>query len=143
MGNILFGVDIAGIIADVMGSQLLEATITKRTRGERDPAALTAGRPVIATNFTCTGFWDDYTGMPPAGIEVKLGDRRAVLIGDTIPAGAIPDRDDAITIEGATLYVVQLESRDPAAAVYTYQCRDRGGVMTTEQVAAIEAANGG
>ena len=67
-----------------------------------------------------------HTGLPPAGIELKLGDRRAVLIGDTIPAGGHPEVDDAITIEGQTLYMVKLESRDPAAAVYVYQCRDRG-----------------
>lgn len=127
MGNSILGVDIAGIIGDVFGGQLLDVTVTKRERGARNPAALTAGRPVVPQVFTgISGFWDDYTGMPPAGIEVKLGDRRAVLIGDTIPAGLVIDRDDSITIEGATLFVVQLESRDPAGAVYTYQCRDRG-----------------
>jgi hypothetical protein len=126
VGNTLFDTDIAGIIADVMGDELLEVTITKRVRGERDPANLSAGRPVIPTDFTCAGFWEDYIGTPPPGIEVQIGDRKAVLIGDTIPDGAIPAKDDAITIEGVTLYVVQLQSRDPAAAVYTYQCRDRG-----------------
>ena len=127
MGNLIVGVDIAGIIADVFGGQLADVTITRRTRGARDPQALTAGRqvqPVVVEGIT--GFWDDYTGLPPAGIEVKLGDRRAVLIGDTIPAGGHPEVDDAITIEGQTLFMVKLESRDPAAAVYVYQCRDRG-----------------
>jgi hypothetical protein len=121
------GVDIAGIIADVFGGQLADVIVTKRTRGARDPQALTAGRPVVPQVFDgITGFWDDYTGLPPAGIELKLGDRRAVLIGDTIPAGLVVEKDDAITIEGQTLFMVQLESRDPAAAVYVYQCRDRG-----------------
>jgi len=127
MGNPIMGVDIAGIIAGVFGGNLLDVTITRRTRGARDPQALTAGRavqPVVVEGIT--GFWDDYTGLPPAGIELKLGDRRAVLIGDTIPAGGHPEVDDAITIEGQTLYIVKLESRDPAAAVYVYQCRDRG-----------------
>ncbi len=127
MGNPIMGVDIAGIIADVFGGQLADVTITRRTRGARDPQALTAGRavaPVVVEGIT--GFWDDYTGLPPAGIELKLGDRRACLIGDTIPVGGHPEVDDAITIEGETLYMVKLESRDPAAAVYVYQCRDRG-----------------
>lgn len=127
MGNPIYGVDISGIINDVFEGQLLEVTITKRIRGERDLANLTAGRPVTDQTFTCNGFWEDYTGQPPAGIAVELGDRKAILIGDSIPAGAIPVRDTAITIEGQTLYVVQLQKRDPAAAVYTYQCRDRGG----------------
>lgn len=127
MGNPIMGVDIAGIVAEVFGGQLADVTITRRTRGARNPAALTAGRPVVPEVVEgITGFWDDYTGLPPAGIELKLGDRRAVLIGDTIPVGGHPEVDDAITIEGETLYMVKLESRDPAAAVYVYQCRDRG-----------------
>lgn len=121
------GVDIAGIIADVFAGNLADVTITRRVRGARDPNALTAGRPVVPQVVGgITGFWDDYTGLPPAGIELKLGDRRAVLIGDTIPVGGHPEVDDGITIEGQTLYMVKLESRDPAAAVYVYQCRDRG-----------------
>lgn len=131
MGNELFGLDIAGIINDAFSGALLPATITKETLGARDPANLTAGRAVTTAEFQCTGFWEDFTGTPPPGVTLELNDRKAVLIGDSIPAGGIPARNDLITIEEATgpssLYVVKQLARDPAAAVYTYLCRDRRG----------------
>lgn len=126
MGNELFGVDIAGIIAENTAGQLLAVTVTRYTRGDRNPANLTAGQPKTPATVTgITGFWEDFTGTPPPGVDIELNDRKAVLIGDTIPAGGHPLRNDAITIEGETLYMVKLLSRDPAAAVYTYLCRDR------------------
>lgn len=128
MGNELFGVDIAGIVADAMGDGLLDVVVTRYSEGARDANNLTGGKPKTpATVEGIKGFWDDFTGTPPPGIELELGDRKAVLIGDTIPAGGQPLKNDAITIEGVTLYMVQLVSRDPAAAVYVYQCRDRRG----------------
>lgn len=128
MGNELFGVDIAGIVADNMGGQLLAVTVTRYTEGARTPGSLTGGRAKTPTEVTgISGFWEDFTSDPPPGVEVELGDRKAVLIGDTIPAGGHPLRNDAITIEGVTLYMVKLIERDPAAAVFVYQCRDRRG----------------
>lgn len=126
MGHELFGVDIAGIIAEETQGQLHEVTVTRYTRGARDPNNLTGGRPKTPATVTgITGFWEDFTGTPPPGVELELNDRKAVLIGDTIPAGGHPKRNDAITIEGETQYMVKLLSRDPAAAVYVYLCRDR------------------
>lgn len=128
MGAELFGVDIAGLIADAMDGQLFDVTITRYTPGERDPNNLTGGLPQTPATVTgISGFWEDFTGQPPPGVEVELNDRKAVLIGDTIPAGGLPLRNDAIEIEGQTLYAVQLIGRDPASAVYVYQCRDRRG----------------
>lgn len=128
MGNVLFGVDIAGIVADAMGGQLLPVTITRYTRGDRDPGNLTGGQPATPETVTgISGFFEDFTRDPPPGVVVELGDRKALLIGDTIPAGGHPLRNDAITIEGETLYMVQLLSRDPAAATFVYLCRDRRG----------------
>lgn len=128
MGNELFGIDIAGLVADNIAEGLLDVTVTRHTAGARDPDNLTGG-PVITpqTVVGIKGFWEDFTGTPPAGITVELNDRKAVLIGDTIPAGGHPLRNDAIKIEGLTLYMVQVISRDPAAAVFVYQCRDRKG----------------
>lgn len=128
MGAELFGVDIAGLVADAMGGQLFPVTITRYTEGERAPGNLTGGRPKTPATVTgIDGFWEDFTRDPPPGIEVELGDRKAVLIGDTIPEGGHPLRNDAIEIEGVTLFMVQLVSRDPASAVFVYQCRDRRG----------------
>lgn len=128
MGNELFGVDIAGILADATAGQLLPVTVTRYAEAERDPGNLTGGRPKVPAPVTgIEGFWEDFTGQPPPGIEIEANDRKAVLIGDTIPVGGEPRRNDAVEIEGQTLYVVQLVSRDPAGALFVYQCRDRRG----------------
>lgn len=128
MGNKLLGVDIAGLIKKHVAPGLLDVTITRYTRGARAPGNLTGGQ--AKTDATVTGvkgIWEDLPRTPPPGIEFELNDRIALLIGDTIPAGGLPLRNDAIEIEGMTLYMVQLIARDPAAAHYRYLCRDRRG----------------
>lgn len=128
MGNELFGVDIAGLLAEHVAPGLLDVTVTRYTRGERDPNNLTGGQPKTPATITgIKGVWEDLPKMPPAGVEFELNDRIALLIGDTIPPGGEPLRNDAIEIEGLTLYSVQLLSRDPAAGTYRYLCRDRRG----------------
>lgn len=128
MGTELFGVDIAGIIADKVGPGLPPVTITRFTKGERAAGDLTGGRakvPVIITG--ARGIWEDLPSTPPPGVAFELNDRIALLIGDTIPAGGHPLRNDAIEIEGLTLFMVQLLKQDPASATYRYLCRDRAG----------------
>ena len=129
MGNELFGVDIAGIIADEVGDGLLDVELTIYERGNRTPGNLTGGRSKtpVDPKPVRKGFWEDYTPNQIDGDQIQLNDRKAVLIGGTIPAGVVVAKGDKITIEGATLTVQRLQSRDPAAAVYTYQCRDTAG----------------
>lgn len=127
MGNELFGVDIAGIIADVVAPGLLDVTIRLERTAARVPGKLTAGlaqlEPEVVTG--AKGIWEDFTGQPPPGVVVELGDRKALLIGNTIPAGKLPVRGTAVEIEGQTLYVAKLIARDPAAATYLYHCKAR------------------
>lgn len=128
MGNELFGVDIAGLIAEHVAPGLLDATVTRYVRGERAAGNLTGGQAKTPTTVKgIKGIWEDLPRSPPPGVEFELNDRIAMLIGDTIPAGGLPLRNDAIEIEGLTLYMVQLLGRDPAAATYRYLCRDRLG----------------
>lgn len=128
MGNELFGVDIAGIVADATDGQLMPVVVTRYTRGARTPGNLTGGQSKTPKTIKgIQGFWEDYTGTPPPGVTIELGDRKAVLIGNTIPAGGHPMLNDQITIEGQTLFMAKLLSRDPAAAVYVYHCKDRAG----------------
>lgn len=130
MGNPLFGVDIAGIIADKIGPGVLEVTISREpSTGVRQAGNLTGGMVKGAPqSWTCRGFWEDFTGLPPPGVELELNDRKAVLIGDTIPPAALPlQRNDQITCEGLSLFMVKPLSRDPAAAAYVLLCRDRRG----------------
>lgn len=126
MGNDLFGIDIAGIVFDNFDGQLFDVLIERYARGEREANNLTGGRAVTPSTFAAQGFWEDFTSTPP-GVEIELNDRKAVLIGDSIESGGIPERLDAITIEGQTLYVERQLSRDPAAATYVFHCKDRRG----------------
>lgn len=127
MGNKLFGVDIAGIVARQIGPGLMPVQITRMISGARDPADLTAGRARTPQTFAARGVWEDLPRTPPPGVTFELNDRIALLIGDTIEEGGVPQRNDAIQIEGLKLWVVQLIERDPAAAAYRYLCRDRAG----------------
>lgn len=128
MGNELFGIDIAGIVADQIGPGVLDVLLTEPVRGARDFSNLTGGRaPLPAATFKARGFWEDFTGTPPPGVTILPDDRKAVILGDTIEAGAVPERGWHVTIEGVKLVIVKKLNRDPAAAVYTFQCRDRLG----------------
>lgn len=136
MGNEIFGVDLAGIIADAFDGQTFDVSIVRTPRGARDPDNLTGG-PVAAdpVTYECQGFWDDFTGTPPPGVDLELNDRKLVAFGDTLPAGFVFKLNDAITVHEAVgdvgpLYFVKLLSRDPAAAVYTSLCRDRASPET-------------
>lgn len=135
MGNELFGVDIARIVADVIGPGVLDAVLAEPKRGTRVAGSLTAGRQALpSVAHDCKGFWEDFAGTPPPGVEILVDDRKAVIIGDTMPSGVNPQRGWSVTIEGVTQVIVRLLHRDPAAAVYTYQCRDRLGPSELEPV---------
>jgi hypothetical protein len=131
MGNEIFGIDVAGIVADAIGDGVFDVTIERYVRGDREAGNLTGGRPAEPEEVQCKGFWDDFTGLAPPGIVVETNDRKAVLIGDTIPAGGHPRLNDKITVHedggDISLFCVGPISRDPAAAVFVYQCRDRIG----------------
>jgi hypothetical protein len=146
MGNELFGVDIAGIIADVMGEGLLPVTIVRDVRGARTSGSLTGGRASAVERVECIGFWEDINpNSVPPGIELELNDRKLVLIGDLVPPGGFPRRNDACTVHEAggdvTLYCVQALSRDPAAAVFGFLCRDRGSQTAFAPVPVDPAAS--
>ena len=136
MGNQLFGVDIAGIIAEALGDGLFPVTITREVPGVADPDNLTGGRvPAAPVSFDCIGVWEDFTGTPPPNVTLELNDRKLVLIGDSIPVDGIPRAGDACVVhenigDVGPLYAVKLLSRDPAAAVYQFLCRDRRGPVT-------------
>lgn len=126
MGNKLFGVNISGLVAKHVGPGLLDVVIVKQASGDRDPDNLTGGQPKTPTTFRgIKGIWQDLPKMPPPGVTFELNDRIALLIGDTVPAGGLPKRNDTITIEKLTLYAVQQIGRDPAAAGYLFLCRER------------------
>lgn len=126
MGNKLFGVNISGLIKTHVAPGLLPVVVTRKVRGARDPNNLTGGQPDTPATVTgIRGIWEDLPKSPPPGVTFELNDRIAMLIGDTVPAGGLPKRNDKVTIETLTLYAVQQIGRDPAAAAYRFLCRER------------------
>lgn len=126
MGNILFGVDIAGLINTHVGAGVLDVVITKQiATGERDPDNLAGGFPRAPATHGCKGFWDSYAVADIDGVNVLKTDKKACLIGESIPAGAMPEYADIITIAGETRFCVELDSVDPANALYIFKCRDQ------------------
>jgi hypothetical protein len=119
----LFGVDIAGIIAAQMGPLLLPATLRVFTLGARTPGDLTSGPAITSTASTAArGFVESYdTKDQGAGSIVQVGDRKITLLGATL-GGLVPVPSSEIDIEGDTYTVVDVQ-RDPAAATYLCQSR--------------------
>lgn len=126
MGNALFGVDVAGLVARHIGPGVLPVVLSEPRSAARDPAKLTGGRvPLDPILHDARGFWEDFTGKPPP--DVLVTDRKGIVLGDTLPAGVVPDSGWSMTCEGVTLRIVRRLSRDPAAAVYAFVCRDAAG----------------
>ena len=122
MGNPLFGVDIAKLIADAIGPGVLDATLTRVVPGSRG-ANLTGGTNPTTTAYACKGFIDSKMREAIDGTLVKDGDVTIVLIGNTISGGTVaPQTSDQVTIEGST-YVVSGLDRDPAGATFTLLCQ--------------------
>lgn len=122
MGNILFGVNISGILNDQVGSGSLDAKLIVVTAGDRDPANPTAGVNPTEQSFNCKALVEDYDTTAFAETNVQKGDRLALIFGDSIVGGAVPQINDKFTIEGKT-YFIKWVDRDAAAAVYECQIR--------------------
>lgn len=118
----LFGVDIAAIIDGAMSSGLLPATLHSVTPGVRTPGDPTAGTNPTTADLACRGIQDDYNTNEIDGTLVRVGDRKILLIGNSIVGLVVPKPSDQITIEGTRYTVIRVE-RDPASA--TYLCQGR------------------
>jgi hypothetical protein len=123
MGNPLFGIDISGIIASVVGPGLLPATLRRVITGTPTPGALSGGTNPTTTDYPCRGMIDSQRRRFSKGTLVRDDRKLVLLIGDTISGGTIaPEPGDRIIIEGTT-YVIPVDGtidRDPAGA--TYEC---------------------
>lgn len=122
MGIKILGVDIAKEVHKAMSKDLLAATLTKTTLGDRTSGSLTSGKELTPTDYTARGFIDDYDDKRIDGTIVQKGDRLITLIGDSIASSVVPSVNDSITIEGQAYTIIRVK-RDPAAAVYECQSR--------------------
>lgn len=53
---------------------------------------------------------------------IQQGDRKVLILGNSIPSGVVPETGDMVEAEGRVFTVVAVE-RDPDAATYTCQVR--------------------
>lgn len=123
MGNRLFGADIAGELARNLGPLLPKMRLLKKTVGARTSGSLTSGRSVSYRGYSCRGILEAYSESRFPESTIEDGDRKALILGDTLPRGIVPDVGDRIEAEGSTFTVVSV-MRDPDAASYTCQIRD-------------------
>lgn len=119
----LFGVDMAGLIAQEMGQQLLPATLIKVFPGTRTAGNLAGGTNPVTRSYRARGFTSELEERFIDGDTVKRGDRAVTLLGASIPGRVVPEAGDRLTIEGKTWAVVAIVDRDAAAATYTLAVR--------------------
>jgi len=116
----IFGIDLAGIIGNVLGPLLFDQTLTKVT-SIRDPNDSTK-RIETKVSHPCRGFIDEYEDTFVDGVLVKIKDHKIVILGATLPVGIVPEPTDQIFAEGQTFTIVaEGVVRDPAGA--TYECQ--------------------
>ena len=115
----LFGVDIAGIVNDTVGSGLLPATLHHVTQGERG-SDVTAGRSQSITDYQTTGVIGSYNERFVDGSNIRSGDRRITLMGEPLPVE--PQPGDRVNIEELTFTVVSVR-QDASRATFVIQGR--------------------
>src|SRR5690349_17149598 len=122
MGNNLFNANISGQLAKAMGPLLAPMTLVKVVPGTRSNSDPSAGTNPTRRSFSCRGILDTYRTSQFDGTIIKRGDRKALILGDTLPNNVVPEPNDEVKAEGSVFTVVAVE-RDPDAAAYTCQVR--------------------
>ncbi len=97
-------------------------TLIKVTPGSRTPGQATGGVNATSASHSAKGIQESYRDNEIDSVAVKIGDRKVLILGATLPAGVVPVPGDRVISEGVTYSVVNV-SRDPAAATYTLQAR--------------------
>lgn len=123
MGEPFFGVDIAGLINENVSPGLPTiATITHRTQGTRTPGQLSGGTNPTTLVAQAKVVVGDYKAHQIDGTLIKQGDRKILVIAESMTVAFDPSTSDRIDVEGATYFVVQV-GRDPARATFSCQVR--------------------
>lgn len=131
MGNGLFenyGVDIAGLVNEHLSPGLLPVTLKHwgaqsgtRTEGELSKPPSRAAD----STHTARGMISDFDPNEFSSSQLlEAGDRKVLLVAESITPSTEPTSGDTVTIESKTYRVARVLKRDPAAATYVLQVRD-------------------
>lgn len=111
------------LINKAMGKLLLEGTLTKVSRSTRTPGSLTSGPSKTETPYTFRGFYEEYRDGVIDGALIKDGDRKVIILSNSLSSAVVPEKGDTITLEGETRTITGEVKRDPAGATYRCQVR--------------------
>lgn len=116
----LFGLDIAGLVADGISGAggLVPGTITTQVTAPRDPLDPTAERAKTPQVSTFDGFVERLTSTRRSGSSVFEAGEYVSILGATLEPAMVPAPGDVIVIEETTYTVEAVADRDPAAALY-------------------------
>lgn len=116
----LFGLDIAGIIAQNMGRGLRPGVLTSFTPGTRTTGSLGGGNNPTSTTHTFRGFKDTTSVLRP-GTLVENASAVITILGGTISPAVKPDEGDTIVLDDESFVIVGPVVADPAEATFICQ----------------------
>jgi len=85
----IFKANIAKIINKQLGPLVFDLTLIKKTAGTRGTNP-TAGTTPTSTSVSAKGFVDSYKQANIDGTIVRAGDRKIVILGDSLPVNTEP-----------------------------------------------------
>ena len=117
----LFGLNIAQIVDSAVSAAggTNTGSLEKVTVGARTPGGLTGGTNPTTVAYPFRGFLENTTQQRLAETLVNIKGEFVSIFGNSLPAGIEPAASDKIVIESTTFTVLEIVSRDPAAALYT------------------------
>lgn len=116
----LFGLDIAGIINSEIARAggVLSGTLTRTVPGTRTGGSLTAGTNPTETTHSFKGFAETKEDRRSGQIGAQS---MAVVTVLGASLSVVPEVNDRALLDGVTYTLVELLSRDPAAAVFEFR----------------------
>jgi len=109
---------IARQVRQALGGLLFPVVLIRVKSGVRGDT--TAGINPISTEYPAKGFLSSYRVSQIDGTLIQVHDRKAIILGDSIPVAPLPG--DRIRVEGRDWTVITV-TRDPAGATYSCQVR--------------------
>jgi hypothetical protein len=115
--------DIAALVSDGLeAAELpLDLTLTRTVAGTPDPDEPWVPVTPTTTAYPCRGFEDSYSAYYLANQLVQEGDRKIVILAQSL--AVTPEPGDQITSRGETFTIVGPVKTDPARAAWECQAR--------------------